>query len=379
MKPAFLCLVLLGVCAANAADWPTWRGPNRDGVSSETGLLTEWPAAGPKKRWTATEAGLGYSSFAVVGNRLYTMGADVTNEYLIAFDATSGKKIWEVSVGERLQNNWGDGPRSTPAVSGNMIGKTPNWGYAESPFIDGSTVLCTPGRDAGTVVAFDLQSGKKLWQSSDITERAHYSSIIAADHYGQNQYIQLTKEKVFGLDSKGKLLWQADWPGRTAVIPTPIYHDGRVYVTSGYGVGCMMLKIDRENNVETAYENKVMKNQHGGVIRLGSQIYGYSDGPGWICQDIESGEMIWNEKRKQGKGSVTFAEGMLYCFDQNAGTCVLASASPEGWQEHGRFTLEPQTDQRSPKGKIWTHPVVANGRLYLRDQEIICCYDIKAP
>ncbi|MEO1979152.1 MAG: PQQ-binding-like beta-propeller repeat protein, partial [Fuerstiella sp.] len=234
MKPAFLCLVLLGVCAANAADWPTWRGPNRDGVSSETGLLTEWPAAGPKKRWTATEAGLGYSSFAVVGNRLYTMGADETNEYLIAFDATSGKKIWEVSVGERLQNNWGDGPRSTPAVSGNMIvalggrgdlvcvsaqegslkwsadmeslgGKTPNWGYAESPFIDGSTVLCTPGRDAGTVVAFDLQSGKKLWQSSDITERAHYSSIIAADHYGQNQYIQLTKEKVFGLDSKGKL------------------------------------------------------------------------------------------------------------------------------------------------------------------------------
>ncbi len=402
-----VCLVFLAFLASvNAADWPSWRGVNRDGASSETGLLKEWPTDGPSKVWTAKEAGLGYSSFSVVGDRLYTMGAVDGQEYLIAFNATSGEKLWQVEVGEKLENGWGGGPRGTPTVSGDLIvclggkgrlvcaakdgsvkwsaeltelgGKVPNWGYSESPLVDGEVVLCTPGGKDGTVAAFDLQTGEKTWQSIELTENAHYSSIIAVEHFGTRQYVQLVEKKVFGLDASGKKLWEAEWPlGRTAVIPTPIYHEGYVYITSGYGAGCMLLKIDEGNKLEKLYDNKVMKNHHGGVIRVGDYIYGHSDGPGWMCQNMVSGEMVWNEKSKLGKGAIAIADGMMYCLDERSGTCVLAEVTPEGWKEHGRFTLDPQTEQRSPKGKVWTHPVVANGRLYLRDQEIIICYDIK--
>ena len=257
-------------------------------------------------------------------------------------------------------------------------GSVPNWGYSESPLVDNGKVLCTPGGSDGTIAAFDLASGKKLWQSGDMTEKAHYSSIIAVNHHGSRQYIQLTMSKVFGISADdGSLLWQEDWPGRTAVIPTPIYADGHVYITSGYGIGCMLLKIGADNSVEKIYDNKVMKNHHGGTILLGDHVYGYSDGPGWICQDLKSGEMVWNEKSKLGKGAVAYADGRLYCLSEKDGTCVLAEPTPEGWKEHGRFQIDPQTEQRSDRGKIWTHPVISNGKLYLRDQEIICCYDIK--
>ena len=139
----------------------------------------------------------------------------------------------------------------------------------------------------------------------------------------------------------------------------------------------MLLSIDKDNNVEKAYDNKVMKNHHGGVILVGDHIYGYSDGPGWVCQDLMTGEMVWNEKRKLGKGAVAFADGMFYCLDEKTGTCALISASPYGWEEQGRFVISPQTELRADKGKIWTHPVIADGRLYLRDQEIVVCYQIR--
>jgi outer membrane protein assembly factor BamB len=399
--------IFLTASTLSAGDWPTWRGPNRDDVSQETGLLKEWPEGGPQVLWTSREAGLGYSSYSIVGGVLYTLGADDTTEYLIALDANSGSKLWQTPIGEKLENGWGDGPRSTPSVAGDLVvalggrgglvcastkdgsvkwtaemtelgGSIPNWGYSESPLIDEGRVLCTPGGSDGSVAAFDLTSGKKLWQSAEMTEGAHYSSVIAADHFGQRQYIQLTEKKVFGLSTEdGKLLWQEDWPGRVAVIPTPIYSDGHVYVTSGYGVGCMLLKISADNQVEKIYDNKVMKNHHGGVIRVGSYVYGHSDGPGWVCQDLMTGDMVWNEKSKLGKGAVAYADGRLYCLDEGDGTCVLAEATPEGWKEHGRFVISPQTEQRSDRGKIWTHPVISNGKLYLRDQEIIVCYDIK--
>ena len=403
-------VLILLFCGASlslqASDWPSWRGADRTGVNSESGLLKEWPADGPAKVWTSSEAGLGYSSFSVVGERLYTMGAIENTEYLLAFNAESGEKLWQLEVGEKLENGWGGGPRGTPTVSGDLVtclggkgrlvcattdgelkwsaemiqlgGKVPVWGYSESPLVDANLVLCTPGGSKGTVAAFDLKSGEQKWQSTDMTVGAHYSSILAVDHFGQRQYIQLTEKKVFGLDADGKKLWEAEWPlGRTAVIQTPIYHDGYVYITSGYGAGCMCLKIDASNNVEKLYDNKVMKNHHGGVIRVGEFVYGHSDGPGWTCQDMVTGEMVWNEKSKLGKGALAIADGMMYCLDEQSGACVLAEVSAEGWKEHGRFTLDPQTQQRSPQGKVWTHPVIANGRLYLRDQEIIICYDIK--
>jgi outer membrane protein assembly factor BamB len=415
------CLPILAAVQLEAGDWPSWRGPNRDDLSVETGLMKSWPAGGPAKVWESREAGLGYSGFAIVGNVLYTMGSDGKSEessdFLMAFDASTGKKLWQSKVGKYLDNGWGGGPRSTPTISAdgslviaigaqgdvlcaatadgsekwramlkqvdiddpkNLGGSLPSWGFCESALIDGERVLVTPGGALGTVACLNLRTGEKLWQSSDITETAHYSSILAVNHFGKRQYIQLTATKLFGLDESGKLLWKTDFPGSVAVIPTPIYHNGLVYATSGYGAGCKLVRVSEENAVEVIYENKVMKNHHGGVLLFGEHIYGHTDGGGIICQNLLSGEQVWTDGKRNGsKGAVAFADGMLYCLSEDGGECFLVKATTDGYEETGRFTLAPQTEQRSPQGRVWTHPVICNGRLYLRDQEIVCCYDVK--
>ena len=196
---------------------------------------------------------------------------------------------------------------------------------------------------------------------------------------GQRQYVQLFQDSLVGIGvDDGKLLWKTDWPGKTAVIPTPIHHAGHVFITSGYGVGCKLVKIGEENKVEEIYFNKNMKNHHGGVVLVGDHLYGHSDGGGWMCLSFQTGEIVWNEKGALGKGSVTCVDGLLYCVDERDGTVALIEASPAGWKEHGRFKLEHQSTRRSPKGRIWTHPVVCNGKLFLRDQELLSCYDVKA-
>lgn len=406
---AALCTVFATLTAcASSGDWPQWRGPNRTDVSKETGLLKTWPEGGPKRVWLFENAGLGYSGYAIVGDKLFTMGIRDGGEQLIAVDAKGGKELWSTKMGEALKNDWGDGPRGTPSVDGDRIyamsgrgnlvcagaadgkivwqhamkefgGGTPGWGYTESVLVDGDKVVCTPGGKKGAIVALDKKTGDLVWQSKDFTDGAQYASIIAADHNGGRQYIQLTMQHVVGLSaSDGKVLWTADWPGRTAVIPTPIFHDGQVYVTAGYGVGSMAIKIGENNAVTGLYTNKVMKNHHGGVILVDGYLYGHSDGVGWVCQNFKTGEEVWAEKKALGKGAVTYADGMLYCLAENNGTVVLVEASTKGWTEHGRFKLDPQTTQRSSQGKIWTHPVVTGGRLYLRDQELLSCYDVKA-
>lgn len=415
-KFALAALVLCSsMVSATAGDWPTWRGANRDDISAESGLLKSWPEGGPKKLWDSKDAGLGYSGFAIVGNVLYTMGADGgeadSNEFMIAINVEDGKKIWQTNVGKFLENGWGGGPRCTPSISadgslavgisgkGDVVclntkdgtevwrtsmadlgGQIPSWGYCESALIDGDKVLVTPGGSLGTVACFNLKTGEKLWQSAEMTELAHYSSVIVVNHFGKKQYIQLTSNKVFGLDETGKLLWQHDFPGRVAVIPTPIYHEGVVYVTAGYGAGCMALNITADNAVEKLYENKVMKNHHGGALLYQGHVYGHSDATGIVCQKLETGEQVWSDdKKNNSKGAVAFADGMLYCLEEGSGDCFLVEASPAGYKEVSRFRLEPQTTRRNPQGRIWTHPVICNGKLYLRDQEIICCYDIKQP
>ncbi len=264
-----------------------------------------------------------------------------------------------------------------------MGGKRPNWGYTESVLVDGDNVICTPGGKQGTIAALNKKTGEVVWRSKDVTDDAHYSSVIVADHNGKHQYIQLMMAKLVGVDAgSGDLLWETDWVGKTAVIPTPIFHDGHVYITSGYGAGCKLVKLETDKEADKAvtvvYENKNMKNHHGGVILVGDYLYGYSDGFGWVCQNFKTGELVWNDKEKLGKGCIGCVEGMLYLVEEKDGKVVLIEASPEGWKEHGRFTLEPQTTLRKPKGRIWTHPVVSNGRLYLRDQELVFCFDVKA-
>ena len=401
-----LLVLIVSTALVRAGDWPQWRGPDRNDLSKETGLLKQWPAGGPKQAWLFKDAGLGYAGYSIAGGKLFTMGARAEKEFLIAVDVKDGKELWSTSIATTLKNGWGDGPRGTPTVDGKHVyalggqgtlicanvadgkeqwrvtmqslgGKIPQWGYTESVLVDGRQVLCTPGEDKGAVVALDKLTGKVLWQSGDFTDGAQYASIIAADLNGARQYIQLTKKSVVGLNSTdGKTLWRADWPGRTAVIPTPIQRDGLVYVSAGYGVGCQMVKVGSGNQLTGIYTNKVMKNHHGGVILVGNHLYGHSDGPGWVCQDFKTGAEVWASKNL-GKGAIAYADGMLYLLEEGSGTVALIEASPKGWSEKSRFKLEPQTTQRNPQGRIWTHPVISNGKLYLRDQELLFCFDVK--
>ena len=401
----------LRVAAAN--DWPQWRGPDRTDVSQETGVLKQWPEGGPKQLWINKDAGLGYSGFSIVGGKLFTMGAQgeggTTNEFLIALDADTGKQLWRTEIGALLTNNWGDGPRGTPTVDAERVyalggqgtlvccditggkllwkktmkelgGKVPGWGYTESPLVDGKLVVCTPGGAQGAIAALDKMTGDVVWQSKEFTDGAQYSSLIVVNHNGTRQYIGLTMTNLVGVAAAdGKLLWRSEWTGKVAVIPTPIFHDGCVYVTSGYKAGCKLVKVAAGNQVSDVYASPLMENHHGGVVLVGDYLYGHSNSAGWVCQNFKTGEQVWADKKVLGKGACACCVGgMLYCLEENTGTVVLIEASPKGWSEHGRFKLDPQTTQRKKQGKIWTHPVVANGKLYLRDQELIFCFNVKA-
>lgn len=400
--------IVLPLTSVFSGDWPQWRGPNRDDNSTETGLLKTWPDGGPKLVWMNKDAGLGYSGYSIVGDTLYTMGSRDAVEYVIAIDAKTGKEKWSTEAGPLLTNGWGDGPRSTPTVSGDHVyalsgkghlscfsvgdgkqiwkttmeelgGKVPGWGYTESVLVDGNLVICTPGGAQGSVAAFDKATGKKVWQTTDWTDPAQYSSVIAADHNGARQLIQLTMQSVGAVNAKdGSLLWKVPFPGKTAVIPTPIFSEGNVFVAAGYGVGAKLIKVGSGNKAEDMNPemNTNMINHHGGVVLVKGHLYGYSDKGGWTCLDFKTGTVKWQENAALKKGAIHYADGKLYLLEENTGTVALIDASPDGWKEHGRFTLTPQTTQRNPKGKVWTHPTVANGKLFLRDQELLFCFDV---
>lgn len=391
-----------------ADDWPQWRGPKRNDISEEKGLLKEWPAGGPPKVWVYQNAGLGYSGPAISQGKLFTMGAREGKEYLVAVDAAQGKELWAAEMGKLFKNDWGEGPRGTPAVDGDRVyglggegtlicaqasdgkvlwkkrmeelgGGIPHWGYTESVLVDDKHVICTPGGSQGALAALDKMSGKVAWQSRDFTDAAHYASVVPAEPHGLRQYVQLTEQSIVGIAAdSGKTLWKSPFPGATAVIPTPIYRDTYVYVTAGYQAGCKLLQILADQKPKEIYANKTMQNHHGGVVLVGDHIYGHSDRGGWLCQKFLTGEQVWSERSKLGKGAVACADGMLYCQEESSGTVALVEASPEGWKEHGRLKLNPLSSRRSPRGRVWTHPVIANGRLYLRDQEFLVCYNIQA-
>ena len=401
--------------SSGSASWPQWRGPNQDNVSTSTGLLKEWPEGGPEKLWTYSDAGMGYSSFSFAEGKLFTLGTRRENLMVIAVDAGTGEEVWASRVSsddkEGYNSGWGHGPRSTPTYSEGMIyvlgpkgtlacftaadgseqwshnlgskfgGQAGNWGFSESPLVDGDKVIIAPGGGRSPLVALKKDSGDVVW-TADIPDAgpAEYATVVAADINGKRQYIKLFQKKVVGVDAEdGSVLWTSDWSkGRTAVIPTPIVDGNRVYITSGYGAGSKMIEIEG-GQARDVWESGDMKNHHGGVVKIGDHIYGFSDGPGLMCQSWETGELVWNERgRYTSKGSIHAAEGMIYCLNEGDGTITLAEATPSGFEATGQFTMSPQSENRHPQGKIWSHPVVIDGKLYLRDQEHISCYNIKA-
>jgi outer membrane protein assembly factor BamB len=391
---------------ANNFDWPQWRGPDRTHLSKESGLLKSWPAGGPKRVWLYENAGAGYSGPAIVNGKFYVMGTRDGSEVLLVLDANTGKELLATKLDGIHDDDRGDGPRGTPTVEGDRVyvmtgrgtalclnaadgkviwkvtmqslgGEVPRWGYSESVLVDGPRVICTPGGSKGAIVALDKTTGNVIWQTKEFKDPAHYSSPVPARINNTAQYVQRTERSVVGVETTtGKILWHTDFPGRIAVAPTPIVRGNEVYVTAGYGSGCKMVRIEPDNKVTTVYENKVMKNHHGGVVLVGDYVYGHND-MAWVCQNFKTGEEVWNHPQFK-KGAVAYADGMLYCIEEGRGMVALVEASPAGWKEKGQFKLDPQTKIRAARGGIWTHPVISHGKLYLRDQDLIYCYDIKA-
>ena len=409
--------------AAIAADWPQWGGPNRDNISKETGLLKSWPDGGPKLLWTFDAAGAGYSGPAIVGDRLYILGCDDPekgdNEFALCVSVKDGKEIWrqklETSPG-KYTTGYGAGPRCTPTIDGDFLyvlgargdlqcrkisdgskvwglnlvkdfgGKIPGWGYCESVLIDGDHLLCTPGGAKGSIACLNKKTGDVVWRSTDLTDGAAYSSLVI-NNFGVKHYVTLLPAGVVGVRaSDGKLLWRsAAGKNFIAVIPTAILHDKYVFATSGYGSGCGLVELTPDGKdglkAKDVYLLKVMQNHHGGVILIDDYIYGYSDKGGWMCldylkleKDVE--EPVWKNNKLE-KGSLSFASGHFYCYGQKKGECVLVEANPKEWKESGHFEIPQKTKFPRKSGGIWTHPVIANGKLFLRDNELIFCYEVK--
>ncbi len=404
-----LSLSLVSNVLAAPGDWPEFRGPKRDGISTETGLLKQWPAGGPLLAWKATGLGDGYSGVAVVGNRIFTAGDKGDASFVVALNRADGAPVWTAKLGKSgpVGDPKYEGPRSTPTVDGNLLfelgqwgelvcldagtgtelwrkdlvkdfnGTLPSWGYAESPLVDGANVVVTPGGQKGAIVALNKKTGAVAWQSKEFTDPAHYSSLVPVEYGGVRQYVQLTPASVAAVAATdGKLLWRAGRKGNVAVIPTPIFADGFAYVTSGYGAGCNLFKVtaaDGKFSAEQAYANKVMANHHGGVIKIGEYVYGFSDSKGWTCQDFKTGEAKW-QQNGIGKGSIAYADGRFYLRREDGpGTVALIEASPDGYKELGRFNQPDRSSKNS-----WPHPVIAGGKLYLRDQDTLLCYDVQA-
>jgi outer membrane protein assembly factor BamB len=415
IKTMAIGTLLSSTILGNAADneWFQWRGADRTGRSPETGLLESWPQGGPKLAWKATGIGLGYSGPAIADGMIYVTGEDKTSGYVYALDLT-GKKVWSEKLGKAGAPGWGGftGPRATPTVSGKKVyvlgqygellaldaqsgkilwqkhyvkdfgGKLPEWGFSESVLVDGNKVICTPGGDNGCIVALNKDSGETIWRTTEFKDNSHYSSMINVTIDGVQQYIQLTDANLVGVaPDTGKVLWKAVRKGRVAVIPTPICSGNYVYVTSGYETGCNMFQVTKQGDqfaVKQVYANKDMVNHHGGVILHENFVYGHSDSKGWVCMELATGKMVWNEKSKLPKGSIAYADNHFYLRSESdpkrpdPGTIVLIEATSKGFVEKGRFDQPERSDKNA-----WPHPVISGGKLYIRDQDLLFCYDIK--
>jgi outer membrane protein assembly factor BamB len=403
LSGALVASLLLSLPAAvsNRApdDWPQWRGPNRDGVSTEKGLLKDWPQGGPPLAWQAKGAGEGYSSFAVSQGRLYTLGARGEAEYVIAFDAASGKRLWERQHGRRFNNDRGDGPRATPTVEGDRVyafgasgdlsvlnaatgepywslnllkqfnGSNIQWGLSESPLVLSDRILVNAG---GTIVALRKTDGSPIWRTR--SDDAGYSSAVAQKVGSINQAIFFTSARAMGVDVEtGRQLWSyGQVANNVANIATPIVRGNYVFLSSDYGTGSALLELTASGNsirAREGYFTRQMKNHHATSILVGDHLYGF-DSSILTALKFDTGEVAW-QNRSVGKGSLVFADERLYLFSEN-GVVGLAEASPAGYREHGRFEI------RTGRLPTWSHPVVSGGKLFLRDQDTLYAYDVRA-
>ena len=399
-----LVVALLGFASplAVAADWPQWRGPARDGISAETELLEQWPVGGPPLLWKTNGLGEGYSSVAVSGGRVFTQGQKQRQQFIMALDEETGAKLWETPLGNSYRHGRGNGPRGTPTVNqgnvyalggeGSLIcveaatgkklwythllkrfgGRNTSWGISESPLVDGNRVIVNAGGSGASVVALDKKNGNLIWKSQ--SDEAGYSSAVAAQAGGISHYIVLTGEAAVGLRAdNGRLLWRYERvSNRTANVATPIVRGDYVFVSSDYGTGGALLELTADRgDIEPreVYFNRDMRNHYSSSVLVGDYLYGYSSRI-LTCMNFKTGEVAWRD-RSVGKGQLIHADGRLYLLSED-GVVGLVEATPEGYREKSRFSIG-RGDYPT-----WTLPAIANGKLFLRDQDTLYCYNVKA-
>ncbi|MCI0486207.1 MAG: PQQ-like beta-propeller repeat protein [Blastocatellia bacterium] len=409
-KQIFIFLIVMVLTSTVAggpavpSDWPQWRGVDRTGISKETGLLKQWPDGGPAVVWSVSDLGEGYGSVAVKGNRVFVQGVREGQSAVFCLNRADGKPVWATALGRSLDQDRGGGPRGTPTVEGDRVyvlaengelaclkaadgsalwrrnilndfgGRNPRWLISESPLIDGNRLVVTPGGSGAAIVALDKMTGKNIWSSRELSDRAGYSSCQAVDVGGVRTILGFTDRAAVGVRaSDGKLMWRYEQvANRTANITTPIFHNNKVFYTSAYGTGCALLDLkaqDGEVKAEEVYFNREMMNHHGGVVLVDGYLYGFSNAI-LVCIEFATGKLMWKD-RSVGKGAVVYADGHLYLLSENQ-VVGLAEATPAGYKEKGRFNI---ADKGWPS---WAHPVVSGGCLFIRNQGMLTCYSIKA-
>ena len=422
---AALCLCFSLVSPAGSAnpgaapyDWPQWRGPARNGISQESGLLKQWPAGGPKLLWQVNDIGDGFSTPSVVGPRIYLMSnRGMENEFVQALSIQDGKPIWTTrvgNVGNPNQNPQFPKARSTPTVDGNSIyalgsdgdlvcletasgkirwqknlqkefdGKPGEWAYAESPLVDGDILVVTPGGTQSTIVALNKKTGALIWKSAvPGGDAAGYASAVVVEGGGRKQYVQLLSKGLVGVDAKsGDFLWRYKEVAKgPAQAFTPVAHNGYVYCGAlGVGGGLARLKPDQGGvAAEQVYFARGLPNGFGGAVLVGDNLYGTAGQDQLVAVDFTTGKVIWKDD-DIGMGSVAFADGLLYVHTAN-GDLMLVEPLREGYREKGRFTppAQPKHKKMADYAELaFCYPVIANGRLYIRDLETMWAYDIRA-
>jgi len=390
---------LARAAAASGEEWPCFRGPHHDGRSPDTGLLKEWPQGGPKQLWKVDTIGHGYSSVAVSGGQVLTTGDLDGKLVLFAFDL-EGKLKWKVPVDAAWTRDH-PGSRATPTIdggkayllSGNGVvachsaktgarlwtrkmsefgGGVPGWGYAESVLILGRLAIVTPG-GRSCIVALDKTTGGTVWKSAGFEGPANYGSCFPFTFNKTPLIAAGTGGGIVCVDARtGRVQWSdAFSAGNTANCPSPIYSDGFVFWANGYGKGglCLELSSGAGRPAKRAWTTSDMDCHHGGYIIDGGYLYG-NNGGGWACLDLKTGRRKWTA-RGVGKGSICYADGMLYLFSEGGGEMGLATCSPDGLEMKGTFRV-------NGNGPSWAHPVVIGGRLYLRYDTNLYCFDVKA-
>ncbi len=415
-----ITLVLLA-SSLHAADWPQWQGPNRDNICTETGLLKQWPSGGPKLLWEITGLGPGYATVAVKNGKLYTMGDRQVGgekaQCVYVYDLNTRKELWTAKVGKPHGDG---GPRCTPTVddgfvyaigtegnvacvaadSGKVIwtrnlltdlggAANPGWQFSESPLIDGDRLLCTPGGHKAVLAALNKKTGQTIWTCSmpDIgdngKDEAGYSSIRISHGAGVKQYVQLTNEGLVGVSADGKFLWGYNRIANgVANIPTPVIDGDYIFTSTAYGTGSALLKLARDGRgvkAEEVYwlDAGKFQNHHGGFLKAGDCVYGgHNHNKGEpTCIEMKTGKILWQaDQPGRGSGCVLYADGCLYFLYEN-GVAALVEATPEKYNLKGTFKLPKRPGADGP---AWAHPVISDGKLYLRWADVLFCYDVKA-